>query len=118
MREAGDPEAAVSAAEILRFRGYCRSCGKRTLRRGYCSRRCRRLGTLLRRAVRNAGCRTLQELVDCTPEGAPVVLDIRRRRGRTASTPTAPSAPRAENAPGAAVLDIRQHQRQDREEST
>ena len=70
----------TSRSEILRFRGYCRSCGARTTRKGYCSRRCARLGAALRRAVRNAGCRTLQELVDRTPEGAPVVLDFRRRK--------------------------------------
>ena len=58
----------MSAAEVLRFRGYCRNCGKRTLRRSYCSRRCKRVGPM-----RNAGCRTLQELVDRTPKGAPVV---------------------------------------------
>ena len=66
---------------ILRFRGYCRNCGARTARKGYCSRRCARFGALLRRAVRNAGCRSVQELVDRTPPDEWVVLDIRRRGG-------------------------------------
>lgn len=70
----------TSVSGILRFRGYCRSCGTRTTRKGYCSRRCARFGAMLRRAVRNARCRTLQELVDRTPEGAPVVLDFRQRK--------------------------------------
>ena len=66
-------------AEIHQFRGYCRNCGARTVRRGYCSRRCALMGALLRRAVRNAGCKSLQELVDRTPPGERVVLDFRKR---------------------------------------
>ncbi len=70
----------VSTGNVVTFRGHCRNCGARTLRRGYCSRRCQRIGAMLRRAVRNAGCLSLQELVDRTPAGAPVVLDMRRRK--------------------------------------
>ena len=73
-------------AEILQFRGYCRTCGARTVRRGYCSRKCERLGAALRRVLRNAGCRTLQELVDRTPPGERMFLDLRWHRNRDAKT--------------------------------